>query len=81
MAIGQTQALAYTSRHLLSRGRVMAEERRTVPVGLRLTPSLKATLEEFARTDRRSLASYVQIVLEDHAARRKAENGKPTKRK
>ena len=34
-----------------------------------------------ARKERRSLASLVQIILEDYVAAKKAENGKPTKRK
>ena len=46
-----------------------------------LPPSLKATLEEMARKERRSLASLVQIILEDYVAAKKAESGKPAKRK
>lgn len=55
----------------------MAEEkeRRVTPVGLRLPPSLKATLEEIAHKERRSLASLVQIILEDWVAAHKS--GKP----
>ena len=59
-------------------GILMAEEkeRRVTPVGIRLPPSLKATLEEIARKERRSLASLVQIILEDWLNKHKAENGK-----
>jgi hypothetical protein len=56
---------------------VEEKERRVTPVGLRLPPSLKATLEEMARKERRSLASLVQIILEDFVAAKKAESGKP----
>jgi predicted transcriptional regulator len=52
------------------------KERRVTPVGIRLPPSLKATLEEIARKERRSLASLVQIILEDWVAKHKAESGK-----
>jgi hypothetical protein len=49
-----------------------------VPVGLRLTPSLKATLEEFARALTGAVSRVrCKIVLEDHAASRKAVGGKP----
>ena len=57
---------------------VEEKERRVTPVGLRLPPSLKATLEEMARKERRSLASLVQIILEDFVASKKAQDGKPT---
>jgi hypothetical protein len=74
---------SYTPSRRKLRGRTMVgeKERRVAPVGLRLPPSLKATLEEMACKERRSLASLVQIILEDYVASRKAENGKPTKRK
>ncbi len=41
-------------------------ERRTVPVGLRLMPTLKAALDKAAKEERRPVASYVEIVLADH---------------
>ena len=69
----------YTPSRRKLRGKSMVEEkeRRVTPVGLRLPPSLKATLEEMARKERRSLASLVQIILEDYVAAKKAEkNGK-----
>jgi hypothetical protein len=73
----------YTPSRRKLRGNTMVEEkeRRVTPVGLRLPPSLKATLEEMARKERRSLASLVQIILEDYVAAKRAENGKPAKRK
>jgi hypothetical protein len=56
------------------------KERRVTPVGIRLPPSLKATLEEIARKERRSLASLVQIILEEWLSARKADNGKPKRK-
>ena len=40
------------------------------PTSIRLTPELKATLKQFAQEDRRSLSSYIVLVLERHAAQR-----------
>ena len=40
-------------------------------------PSLKATLEEMARKERRSLASLVQIILEDYVAAKKPRTASP----
>jgi predicted DNA-binding protein len=47
------------------------KELRTAPLGLRLTPSLKEELEQLAQADRRTLASYVEIVLEAHVDAKK----------
>lgn len=38
-------------------------ELRTAPLGLRITPSLKAALERSAEADRRSVASMVEVIL------------------
>jgi len=46
--------------------RVVVEELRTAPLGLRIRPSLKAALEALARGARRPLANYIETVLEDH---------------
>jgi len=47
----------------------MAEkERRSAPLGLRVRPSLKEMLEQLAEADRRTLASYIEGVLEQHVA-------------
>ncbi len=40
------------------------------PTSIRLSPELKARLKEFASEDRRSLSSYVVLVLEGHVAER-----------
>jgi hypothetical protein len=38
-------------------------ERRIAPLGLRITPSLKAALESAADDDHRSVASMAEIIL------------------
>jgi predicted transcriptional regulator len=40
------------------------------PTSVRLEPELKEKLKRFAKEDRRSLSSYIVIVLEDHVATR-----------
>jgi predicted DNA-binding protein len=40
------------------------------PTSIRLTPELKAKLKRFAADDRRSLSSYIVLVLENHVERR-----------
>jgi hypothetical protein len=53
------------------------DETRTAPVGLRFTPSLKEALVELAKADRRTLASYIELVLEAHVDARRQEGKKP----
>jgi hypothetical protein len=48
------------------------EERRTASVGLRLKPSTRDALERLAKADKRKLAPYIELVLEDHIATKKA---------
>jgi hypothetical protein len=55
-------------------------ETRTAPVGLRFTPSLKEALVEIAKADRRTLASYIELVLEAHVDAKKQEGKKPKTR-
>jgi hypothetical protein len=55
-------------------------ETRTAPVGLRFTPSLKEALMELARADRRTLASYIEIILEAHVEAKRQEGKKPKAR-
>jgi predicted DNA-binding protein len=44
------------------------------PTSIRLAPELKEALRRFAQEDRRSLSSYIVLVLEQHiAAREKAK--------
>ena len=40
-------------------------ERRTAPLGLRITPTLKSALESAAAADRRSVASMAELILEE----------------
>jgi hypothetical protein len=46
---------------------------RTAPVGLRFTPSLKEALAELAKADHRTLASYIELVLEAHVEAKRHE--------
>jgi hypothetical protein len=52
-------------------------ETRTAPVGLRFTPSLNEALVELARADRRTLASYIELVLEAHVEAKRQDGKKP----
>jgi hypothetical protein len=56
-------------------------EIRSAPVGLRLTPSLKAELEALAKADSRPLASYIELFLKQHVAAKKADCKPASKRK
>jgi predicted DNA-binding protein len=49
------------------------------PTSIRLTQELKATLKRFAQEDRRSLSSYIVLVLERHAAERGRKKSPPQK--
>ena len=42
----------------------MSEKKtRSVPIGIRLYPEVKAALDEAAKADRRSVASYVEKLI------------------
>ena len=56
-------------------------ETRTAPVGLRFTPTLKEALAELARADRRTLASYIELVLEQHVDAKRQDGKKQPKAK
>lgn len=43
--------------------------KRTAAISFRITDELKEALERLAVADRRSLSSYIEIVLEDHVAK------------
>lgn len=46
---------------------------KTAPLGLRIEPELKAEIEKLAAADKRSVAQYVELVLQAHVeALRKA---------
>jgi hypothetical protein len=51
-------------------------ETRVAPLGLRLRPGLKAELQKLALADHRSLASYVELLLEAHVEAKRREAGK-----
>ena len=43
---------------------------KTTTIGLRLSPEMKKRLQELAKSDRRSLSSYIEVVLEKHLMER-----------
>ena len=45
-------------------------------MGLRFTPSLKEALAELAKADRRTLASYIELVLKAHVEAKRNEGKK-----
>ena len=49
----------------------MLDIRRDAQIGFRVNSALKAELERLARADRRSLASYLEILLEAHVKQTK----------
>jgi predicted HicB family RNase H-like nuclease len=44
--------------------------KKSAPLSIRITPDLKAALEKLAAADKRSLASYVEIVLQTYVDRK-----------
>jgi predicted HicB family RNase H-like nuclease len=52
------------------------DETRTAPIGLRVTPRLKEVLLALAKAEKRTLASYIELVLEAHAEQAKKKAGK-----
>jgi hypothetical protein len=46
--------------------RTIAFMTKTAALSIRIEPALKAALEKLAAADKRSLASYVEIVLQEH---------------
>jgi hypothetical protein len=42
------------------------KETRTVPLGLRITLTLKVAIDKAARDDERSVASYIERVVSEH---------------
>jgi len=53
----------------------MAEGKKTMIVSVRLDESTYAGLEALAKADRRKLATYLALVLEDHLAAKENEAG------
>lgn len=46
-------------------------ERKTERIMIRLTKTLRLRLEKLAAKDRRKLATYIEVVLADHAERKR----------
>ena len=65
---------------MVSRSRAGGGELRSVPLGLRIKPSLREDLDRLAEADRRTLASYIELVLEAHVEAKKQEGKKPKTR-
>ena len=65
---------------MVSRSRAGGGELRSVPLGLRIKPSLRGDLDRLAEADRRTLASYIELVLEAHVEAKKQEGKKPKTR-
>jgi hypothetical protein len=51
------------------------------PTSIRLTPELKAALKRFAQEDRRSLSSYIVLLLEKHVEQREKTGKRRTVQK
>jgi len=45
--------------------------RRTNPISFRIKAELKEALRRLARSDNRSLSSYIEVALEEHVAAKK----------
>ena len=58
-----TTTRALPSQTLL---RTITHMTKTAALSVRITPELKSALEELAERDKRSLASYVEIALQEH---------------
>ena len=50
---------------------------KTASLSYRVPAQLKEALRKLADADKRKLDAYVQLVLEEHIAAKKAESGKP----
>lgn len=47
------------------------DEQRSAQIGFRVRPTLKSDLERLAKADSRSLASYLEVVLQAHVEAKK----------
>jgi hypothetical protein len=52
------------------------DEQRSTQIGFRIKPSLKAGLEKLAKADGRSLANYLERLLEAHLEQATKKAGK-----
>jgi hypothetical protein len=53
---------------------------KSAPISIRVRPDVKEAIERLAKADKRSLASYIEIILEEHIERtmKVREKAKPT---
>ncbi|MHC6156589.1 hypothetical protein ACVSQB_33035 [Bradyrhizobium elkanii] len=51
-----------------------AENVRSTPFNMRVRPAIKAAAEQMAADDRRSVASWIELLIEAEAERRAAAN-------
>lgn len=56
-------------------------ERREAAITVRLRQRLKDDLQALAYADRRPLAGYLEVLLEDHVTAKKSELSKPSPRR
>jgi hypothetical protein len=56
-----------TPQRNLRTARTIKTELKTAPLSIRIRPSLTAAIEKLPQENRRSMAEFVEIVLEDHA--------------
>lgn len=54
--------------------------KKTTPISFRIREDIKAELQRLAAEDRRSLSSYIELALEGHLQRIKAEASAQQKR-
>lgn len=50
--------------------------KKTTPISFRIREDIKAELQRLAAEDRRSLSAYIELALEGHIERTKAESAK-----
>jgi hypothetical protein len=55
-------------------------ELQSVALGLRIKPNLREELGHLAEADRRTLASYIEIILEAHVEAKRQEGKEPKTR-
>ena len=58
----------------------MLDIRRDAQIGFRVNSALNTELEILARADRRSLASYLEILFEEHVKKCRDEKASGTKK-
>jgi predicted transcriptional regulator len=54
----------------------MGREKKLEPISIRLDPDVKEAIQALARQDERSLSSYINRVLRQHADEAKGKDGR-----